>query len=171
MFGFVAVIAVVCIGMSKMGIGVDDVGSGNSASDAGNEISDLSIECEVNDAATVGLTADRLQSCIDAKEYAASKLSAEEFGCLEKMWNRESSWSAWAVNESSGTYGIPQIHPAVHGYPVDIGDWEGQVDWGLAYIERNHDTPCAAWEFWQRTDERCLPKAGDCANPFGEHWY
>lgn len=166
--GLVLVLACWAIGKADIDFGDittssdDNVGNSSAAGE-------ISIPCEVDD--NIGLTEDRLETCVAAKGHAAAQLSPEDFTCLEEMWTRESRWSAWAVNESSGTYGIPQIHPDVHGHPVEMGDWEGQVDWGLAYIERNHNTPCAAWEFWQRTDPRCLPKAEQCNHPYGDHWY
>ncbi|MWK33933.1 lytic transglycosylase domain-containing protein [Actinomadura sp. J1-007] len=37
--------------------------------------------------------------------------STRQYGCLVKLWNRESHWNHKAHNRSSGAYGIPQALP------------------------------------------------------------
>lgn len=74
--------------------------------------------------------------------------SADQFSCLDSLWQRESNWNHLAQNPSSGAYGIPQALPgskmASHG-----ADWQTnprtQISWGLAYIEGRYGTPCGAW--------------------------
>ena len=51
---------------------------------------------------------------------------------LIKLWNQESGWSAYAVNPSSGAYGIPQS--LGHGHPYNLGDYKAQIEWGINYI-------------------------------------
>jgi hypothetical protein len=71
-----------------------------------------------------------------------------QFGCLEKLWNRESRWNVHADNPSSSAYGIPQALPgnrmAAYGK-----DWRSnavtQIKWGLDYIESTYGSPCGAW--------------------------
>lgn len=94
----------------------------------------------------------RNEACKKAKSYAQTKVKGgnAEYACLDKLWEGESNWSAWAVNPSSGAYGIPQVLPSVHGRPYAMGDWRKQVDWGLNYINGRYGTPCAAWRFWQK---------------------
>lgn len=103
----------------------------------------------------VNLTKERLPACVKAKQYAKAvvvdtyKNAETEFECLDKLWTKESQWSAWAENPSSKAFGIAQIHPGVHKTNIpDIGDWKGQVDWGLKYINGRYKTPCGAWKFW-----------------------
>lgn len=62
---------------------------------------------------------------------------------LISLWNQESGWNAWAVNPSSGAYGIPQS--LGHGHPYNLGDYANQVRWGLAYIFSVYGSPAAAW--------------------------
>lgn len=70
-----------------------------------------------------------------------------EFGCLEKLWERESHWKYQAKNSSSGAYGIPQALPASKMASV-AKDWETnpktQIEWGLKYIYDRYKKPCAA---------------------------
>ena len=74
--------------------------------------------------------------------------SAEQFGCLERLWNKESSWRWDADNPSSDAYGIPQSLPG--SKMASFGsDWETnpitQIKWGLQYISDSYGTPCSAW--------------------------
>jgi cell wall-associated NlpC family hydrolase len=65
---------------------------------------------------------------------------------LQRLWQQESSWSAYAVNRSSGAYGIPQALPSVWDHPYALGDYANQVRWGLAYISgRYPGGPAEAW--------------------------
>ena len=62
---------------------------------------------------------------------------------LVSLWNQESNWNPWAVNPSSGAYGIPQA--LGHGHPYALGDWVHQILWGLNYIQGRYGSPAAAW--------------------------
>ena len=82
-----------------------------------------------------------------AKRYADSRLNATQFGCLLKLWNRESGWRWNALNRSSGAYGIPQALPGTKMAKAG-SDWRTnpitQVKWGLGYISGRYGTACAA---------------------------
>lgn len=71
-----------------------------------------------------------------------------QFGCLDKLWTRESRWKYDADNPTSSAYGIPQALP---GYRMaEYGsDWRTnpvtQIKWGLDYIEDAYGSPCGAW--------------------------
>jgi len=71
-----------------------------------------------------------------------------EFGCLNKLWNKESGWNHRAQNPSSGAYGIPQSYPGSKMSSVGA-DWRTnpatQITWGLGYIKGRYKTPCGAW--------------------------
>jgi hypothetical protein len=73
---------------------------------------------------------------------------ADQFGCLQSLWNKESGWNYQASNPSSGAYGIPQSLPGSKMATVG-SDWATnattQIAWGLDYISRAYGTPCAAW--------------------------
>ncbi len=75
-----------------------------------------------------------------------------QFGCLNALWSRESSWRTAAANGSSGAYGIPQALP---GYKMSSHgtDWrtnpETQIKWGASYIAGRYGNPCAAWNHHQ----------------------
>jgi hypothetical protein len=78
--------------------------------------------------------------------------SEGEFGCLDALWSRESGWSVYATNASSGAYGIPQALPGSKMSSAG-GDWQvnaaTQIKWGLGYIKGSYGTPCSAWSHSQ----------------------
>ncbi|MFI5845150.1 lytic transglycosylase domain-containing protein [Catenuloplanes sp. NPDC051500] len=73
--------------------------------------------------------------------------AVSEFGCLDKLWTRESGWNPKAQNPSTPAYGIPQANPGSKMASV-ADDWQTnpatQVIWGLGYIKGRYSTPCAA---------------------------
>ena len=74
--------------------------------------------------------------------------SADQFGCLDSLWTRESNWNPAAHNPSSGAHGIPQSLPG--SKMASTGpDWRTnpvtQITWGLGYIEDRYGSPCGAW--------------------------
>ncbi|WP_344888877.1 lytic transglycosylase domain-containing protein [Actinomadura meridiana] len=74
-----------------------------------------------------------------------------QFGCLVKLWDRESGWNTHAANPS-GAYGIPQAKP---GSKMSTAgpDWQNnattQIKWGLGYIKNRYKTPCGGWSHFQ----------------------
>jgi len=79
-----------------------------------------------------------------AQRFAQSILPAGwSWPALLSLWNQESGWNAWAVNPSSGAYGIPQS--LGHGHPYNLGDYANQVRWGIAYIAGRYGSSQAAW--------------------------
>lgn len=83
-----------------------------------------------------------------AMRYAMSILgrfgwSGAQWPPLYQLWQRESGWNAYAVNPSSGAYGIPQS--LGHGHPYNLGDYIAQIWWGLRYIAGRYGSPAAAW--------------------------
>jgi hypothetical protein len=71
-----------------------------------------------------------------------------QFGCLNKLWNKESGWNHRAENPSSGAYGIPQSYPG-NKMSSAGSDWRTnpatQIKWGLGYIKGRYKSPCGAW--------------------------
>jgi hypothetical protein len=59
------------------------------------------------------------------------------------LGNQESGWSAYAVNKSSGAYGIGQS--LGHGHPYNLGDYKNQVIWMANYIRGRYGNPANAW--------------------------
>lgn len=86
----------------------------------------------------------------EAQAYAASLVSADQFGCLVELWNRESGWRTNAANPS-GAYGIPQALPGEKMASAGE-DWMTsyvtQINWGMGYINGRYGSPCGAWEFF-----------------------
>lgn len=73
---------------------------------------------------------------------------ADQFGCLDSLWTRESGWNPYADNPTSSAYGIPQALPG--SKMASAGpDWATnpatQIRWGLGYIAARYGSPCSAW--------------------------
>jgi resuscitation-promoting factor RpfB len=77
-----------------------------------------------------------------------------QFGCLVKLWDRESHWNVHAGNPVTGAYGIPQALPGSKMATAGP-DWENnattQIKWGLSYIASRYGTPCGAWAHSEAT--------------------
>ena len=78
----------------------------------------------------------------------ARGFGSDQFDCLVALWNRESRWNVFALNSSSGAYGIPQALPGDKMASAGA-DWATnpvtQITWGLGYIEARYGDPCGAW--------------------------
>jgi len=74
--------------------------------------------------------------------------SEEDYNCLVALWQKESGWNTFAMNKSSGAYGIPQSLPGSKMASAGA-DWATnpatQITWGLGYIGDRYGTPCGAW--------------------------
>ena len=79
---------------------------------------------------------------------AARGWTGAQWDCLDWLWTRESGWNTYALNTTSGAYGIPQSLPASKMAAAGA-DWQAnpatQIRWGLSYIAGRYGTPCAAW--------------------------
>ena len=85
---------------------------------------------------------------IDYKTYSLYLLdfNYKEYGCLLKLYGKESAWNPLAVNGSH--YGIPQGRSIY----LKTATPEQQIQWGLKYIDIRYGSPCKAWEFFQRNN-------------------
>ena len=83
-----------------------------------------------------------------ARLMLADRGWSSQFGCLDRLWTRESGWNYRATNPSSGAYGIPQALPGSKMSTI-APDWRTnpvtQMKWGLNYIADRYGTPCGAW--------------------------
>ncbi|MGW4798290.1 aggregation-promoting factor C-terminal-like domain-containing protein [Nonomuraea sp. NPDC004297] len=84
-----------------------------------------------------------------AKSMMASfGFGGDQWGCLERLWHKESGWNERAMNRYSGAYGIPQSLPGSKMASAG-SDWQTnaatQIKWGLGYIKGRYGTPCSAW--------------------------
>ena len=95
-------------------------------------------------------------SAAEAQAYARQRCIAygwsdADYYDLVKLWNKESGWSVYAKNPSSGAYGIPQSLPGSKMASVGsdyLTNYKTQVDWGLKYIKQRYTTPSNAWLFF-----------------------
>lgn len=99
------------------------------------------------------ITDTRSLSESDPKDIAMALMgdfgfSADQFGCLDSLWTRESNWNPYADNPTSSAYGIPQALPGSKMASAGA-DWATnpvtQIKWGLGYIQDRYGSPCAAW--------------------------
>ena len=78
---------------------------------------------------------------------------ADQYGCLNRLWTKESHWNYKAHNYRSGAHGIAQALPASKMEIVG-SDWRTnpvtQIRWGLRYIDIRYETPCKAWAKFKR---------------------
>jgi hypothetical protein len=98
---------------------------------------------------------DRSANKLYAQSYMMEtyQWDQEQFICLETLWSKESGWNHLAQNPSSGAYGIPQSLPGNKMQSAG-SDWktnpETQIKWGLNYILKRYDTPCGAYQHFQK---------------------
>jgi len=79
------------------------------------------------------------------KVYTHIKLmNAKEYRCIELLWNAESKWNPKANNKKSTAFGIPQLLKMTETNPYS------QIDLGLKYITKRHQTPCQAWAYFKK---------------------
>lgn len=101
-------------------------------------------------------------SQMEPKTYARHLIAQQwrdpkkQFGCLAKLWGKESAWNHKAKSPTHD-YGIPQRHMS-HNTPEQIKgflkDPQGQIRWGLNYIQTRYESPCGALQSWlSRADE------------------
>jgi hypothetical protein len=88
---------------------------------------------------------------IQLAAHGWSQGQARQFGCLDRIWTRESNWNELAGSPASA-YGIPQASPGAKMTAAGP-DWQTsprtQIRWGEDYIEGRYGTPCQAWAYWQ----------------------
>ncbi len=80
------------------------------------------------------------------RSLSAARFGDNQWSALNNLWTHESNWNAGASNRSSGACGIPQALPC-----SKIPDMspQGQISWGLSYIEHRYGNPSSAWQHWQ----------------------
>jgi hypothetical protein len=71
-----------------------------------------------------------------------------QFGCLDRLWERESGWNPRAQNPRSSAYGIPQFLDSTWAMTGirKTSDPYRQIKAGLIYIGKRYGTPCGAWQ-------------------------
>jgi hypothetical protein len=93
---------------------------------------------------------------ISVKTYAAQQIkSGKQYGCLSKLYGKESAWKPEAIGNIGGThqtYGIPQLKNKLM---INL-DAYTQIDYGLKYIkhrykldDKGYVNACKAWEHWK----------------------
>ncbi|MFH8367496.1 transglycosylase SLT domain-containing protein [Streptomyces sp. NPDC018031] len=88
-----------------------------------------------------------------AREVARKMIPDKtQFGCFNKLVERESGWRVTASNAVSGAYGLLQASPGTKMASAGP-DWRTnpatQISWGLDYMKDRYGGPCGAWSFWR----------------------
>ena len=98
--------------------------------------------------ASILANAQRDPKAVAAVLVADRGWSTAQFGCLVKLWTKESNWRWNADNPTSSAYGIPQSLPGSKMASAGA-DWRTnpvtQIKWGLGYIASRYGSPCSAW--------------------------
>ena len=120
----------------------------------GSQMSEMAIVAELSRQVELARTPSGARKVAKNLMKTAYKWSEYQFGCLNKLWTKESHWNYRASNRKSGAHGIPQALPAVK-MDVVADDWRTnpvtQIRWGLRYIDIRYETPCRAWSKFQRS--------------------
>ena len=87
------------------------------------------------------------------KDYARTLVGSDQFGCLERLWGRESGWDNHAQNPGSTAYGIAQFLNSTWKMTgiAKTSDAYRQIDAGLVYLDRAYGSPCGGWAHSQAT--------------------
>ncbi|WP_323791507.1 hypothetical protein [Nocardioides sp.] len=122
------------------------------SADRRDEEDPLKVAALSDDAGPADSGAQRLSQS-DPRDIARALLgdfgfSADQFGCLDSLYMRESGWNPYADNPTSSAYGIPQALPGSKMSSAGA-DWATnpvtQIRWGLGYIRDRYGSPCSAW--------------------------
>jgi hypothetical protein len=120
----------------------------------GSQMSEMAIVAELSRQVELARTPSGARKVAKNLMKTEYKWSEYQFGCLNKLWTKESHWNYRASNRKSGAHGIPQALPAVK-MDVVADDWRTnpvtQIRWGLRYIDIRYETPCRAWSKFQRS--------------------
>lgn len=110
-----------------------------------------------------------------AKNQRIAAMMLSQFGwggndmrSLSALWMGESGWNQYALNKSSGAYGIPQALPASKMSSAG-GDWRSnpatQILWGLRYIKSRYGSPGNALMQWQSRHPHWYANGGTITEP------
>ena len=80
------------------------------------------------------------------RDMNAAVFGEAHWPALQALWTRESNWNPNARNRSSGACGIPQALPCSK---IPDMSTEGQIRWGLSYIQQRYGNPTNAYSFWR----------------------
>lgn len=84
---------------------------------------------------------------------AMTVVPIHQFWAFDAIITRESAWNVFAVNPTSGAYGLGQALPpekmSTHGFDWAFNPYT-QIRWTYDYMNARYGGPERAWEFWQR---------------------
>lgn len=80
------------------------------------------------------------------RSMSAAMFGDQYWEALNQLWTRESHWNPAAANRS-GACGIPQALPCSK---IPDHSPQGQINWGLHYIQARYGNPGSAWAHEER---------------------
>ncbi|MQY23871.1 aggregation-promoting factor C-terminal-like domain-containing protein [Nocardia macrotermitis] len=111
-----------------------------------------------NPAAPVGLLSGSASgsalgsAALAPRALARILVPPNQFPSFNNVISNESSWNVFAINPSSGAYGLGQALPA-QKMAAAGADWmfnpATQIRWAYAYMCERYGSPDGAWAFWQ----------------------
>ncbi|WP_238845931.1 transglycosylase SLT domain-containing protein [Nocardia terpenica] len=76
----------------------------------------------------------------------------DQYDSFDNIITRESGWNTFAINPTSGAYGLGQALPpqkmATHGLDWPVNPVT-QIRWAYDYMNQRYGSPNGAWAFWQ----------------------
>ncbi|MFI5782948.1 hypothetical protein [Nocardia sp. NPDC051570] len=97
---------------------------------------------------------DLMMSAIELPPHIIAKfiVPPDQWYGFDQVISHESGWNTFAVNPSSGAYGLGQALPATKMF-TQGWDWPinpvTQLLWTYDYMCQRYGSPNAAWAFWQ----------------------
>jgi hypothetical protein len=83
---------------------------------------------------------------------ALAVVPLDQIDSFNQIISHESSWNVFAINPTSGAYGLPQALPGWKMFETGP-DWMfdplTQIRWAYDYMCQRYGSPNAAWAFWQ----------------------
>lgn len=146
---FVGTAAVAAVAICAMTVGAAPVAH-----------ADCGVDCEKKEVASgllpnmlgMGLGLAVTAYGMTPRAIALMIVPVDQFPAFDAIITRESSWDIFAVNPTSGAYGLPQALPA-HKMASHGPDWMfnpvTQIRWAYDYMNARYGSPNAAWAFWQ----------------------
>ncbi|MEC3951427.1 transglycosylase SLT domain-containing protein [Nocardia sp. CDC153] len=131
-------------------------GSADARTDIANPIADaasIGVALPVNPSELIELIGTAQRYTKPALQTVARFIvPGDQWDSFNQIITHESNWEVFAINPTSGAYGLAQALPA-HKMFSEGPDWMfnplTQLRWAYRYMVQRYGSPNAAWDFWQ----------------------
>ncbi|MVU83523.1 transglycosylase SLT domain-containing protein [Nocardia sp. ET3-3] len=132
------------------------IGSADARTDIANPIaqsSEIPAALPVDPAGLIQLIGSAARYSKPALQTVARfVVPGDQWDSFNEIITHESNWQVFAINPTSGAYGLAQALPA-HKMFSEGPDWMfnplTQIRWAYRYMVARYGSPNAAWDFWQ----------------------